>query len=151
MHNPEIILNLWAIHDPDDGIIYGLAGRAYFASGTDEQKRALLKQLAVSDFVLAVRLPVPERFCIESVGATMHGVCRLNELYNPATTLFDDMFRELGHEIRNSNQADSEGDVIPDALKISENPLFVITALVEGEDGVIRAVPGDGKDCIYPV
>src|SRR5450631_2956262 len=77
MNNPEIILNLWAIHDPDDNVIYGLAGRAYFAGGTDEQKLALLKQLAVSDFVMALRMPVPERFSIESGSETVPGLCSL--------------------------------------------------------------------------
>lgn len=143
MNNPEIILNLWAIHDPDDNVIYGLAGRAYYATGTDEQKTALLKQLAVSDFAMALRMPVPERFSIESGGETMYGFCKLNELYNPATTLFEEMFRELEDEIRYRCKADSEADAFPDALKISRNPLFIITALVEDENGVIRAVPGD--------
>lgn len=143
MNNPELILNLWAIHDPGDNVIYGLAGRAYYATGTDDQKLALLKQLAVSDFVMALRMPVPERFSIESEGETMSGFCKLNELYNPATTLFEEMYQELESEILFRYKADSEGDAIPDALKISVNPLFVITALVEDENGVIRAVPGN--------
>ena len=142
MNNPEIILNLWAIHDPDDNVIYGLAGRAYFASGTDEQKRALLKQLAVNDFVLALRLPVPERFSIESEGETLSGYCNINELYNPSTTLFDEMFRELEDDCLYRYKTDSSGDTLPAALKISEKPLYVITALVEDEDGIVKAIPG---------
>lgn len=143
MNNPEIILNLWAIHDPGDNVIYGLAGRAYFASGTDEEKLALLKQLAVSDYVLALRMPVPERFSIESGGEVVQGLCKLNELHNPASTLFEEMYRELENDILFRYTADSEGDVCPDALKIPANPLYVITALVEDEQGVIRAIPGD--------
>lgn len=143
MNNPEIIINLWAIHDPADSIIYGLAGRTYFASGTDEEKTALLKQLAVSDFMLATRMPVPERFSIESVEGAMTGFCPLNELYNPATTLFDEMLRELGCELAFRFKADSGDADIPEALKISANPLFIITALVEDEEGSIRAVAGE--------
>ena len=143
MNNPEIIINLWAIHDPSDNVIYGLAGRTYYASGTDEEKRALLKQLAVSDFILATRMPVPERFSIESDTGTMTGFCTLQELHNPATTLFDEMFRELESELVIRFKAESGAAAVPDALMISANPLFVITALVEDEDGAIRAVAGE--------
>lgn len=143
MINPEIIINLWAIHDPSDNVIYGLAGRTYYVSGTDEEKTVLLKQLAVSDFILATRMPVPERFSIESEGGVMTGFCMLNELHNPATTLFAEMFRELENEQVYRFKADSENADVPDALKISANPLFVITALVEDDDGTIRAVLGE--------
>lgn len=143
MNNPEIIVNLWAIHDPADNVIYGLAGRTYFASGTDEEKRALLKQLAVTDFVLATRMPVPERFSIESDGGKMTGFCSLNELYNPATTLFREMLMELESELLFRFKEDSGDGEVPEALRISPNPLFVITALVEDEDGTIRAVVGE--------
>jgi len=143
MNNPEIIVNLWAIHDPADKVIYGLAGRTYFASGTDEEKTALLKQLAVSDFILATRMPVPERFNIESEGGTMTGFCNLNELYNPATTLFREMLQELNDELAFRFKEDSGDGDIPESLKISPNPLFLITALVEDEDGTIRAVAGE--------
>jgi len=143
MNNSEIIINLWAIHDPSDNVVYGLAGRTYYASGTDEEKRALLKQLAVSDFILATRMPVPERFSIESDEGPMTGFCLLSELHNPATTLFAEMFRELEGELVYRFKAESGDADVPEALKISANPLFVITALVEDEEGAIRAVVGE--------
>ena len=143
MNNPEIIINLWAIHDPDVNVIYGLAGRTYYASGTDEEKTALLKQLAVSDFVLATRMPVPDRFNVESEGETLNGYCKLNELYNPKTTLFKELFLELESEMVSRFKADTGGDDFPEFLKISDNPLYIVTALVEDEDGSIRAVTGD--------
>jgi len=142
MTNPEIILNLWAIHDPEDNVIYGLAGRAYYVSGTDEQKIALLKQLAVSDFVLALRMPVPERYCIESGGESLSGLCSLNELYNPATSLFRDLYCELEREFMFHSASGGDGAGSPGAITIPDNPLYVITALVEDDNGVIRAVPG---------
>lgn len=144
MSSSEMIFNLWAIHDPADKVVYGLAGRAYYACGTDDEKMALLKQLAVSDFVLATRMPVPERFCMESGDETLTGLCRVTELYNPETTLFHEMFQELAGEIAYRYQEDSgsEGDV-PDMLHVPQNPLFLITALVEDKNGFIRAVTGD--------
>lgn len=144
MSSGEMIFNLWAIHDPTDRVVYGLAGRAYYACGTDEEKMALLKQLAVSDFVLATRMPVPERFRMETGDETLTGLCSLTELYNPESTLFHEMFQELAGEIAYRYQADSggEGD-IPGMLMVPENPLFLITALVEDKNGFIRAVTGE--------
>jgi hypothetical protein len=144
MSSSEMIFNLWAIHDPADKVVYGLAGRAYYACGTDEEKMTLLKQLAVSDFVLATRMPVPERFSMEADGETHTGLCRVTELYNPETTLFHEMFQELAGEIACRYQEDSgaEGD-IPDLLRVPRNPLFLITALVEDKNGFVRAVAGE--------
>lgn len=144
MNNAEIIYNFWAIHDPADKVVYGLAGRAYYACGTDEQKMALLKQFAVSDFVLATRMPVPDRYSVESDGETLAGYCKLTELYNPETTLFQEMVYELESEIIYRYKANSggEGDV-PDVLKAPANPLFLITALYEDENGFIKPVIGD--------
>ena len=144
MSSSEMIFNLWAIHEPNDKVVYGLAGRAYYACGTDEEKMALLKQLAVSDFVLAMRMPVPERFSMESDGETLTGLCRVTELYNPETTLFQEMFQELAGEIAYRYREDSGQETeVPDVLKVHQNPLFLITALVEDKDGFIRAVTGD--------
>ncbi|NVN92363.1 MAG: hypothetical protein HXX11_17435 [Desulfuromonadales bacterium] len=144
MSTTEMIFNLWAIHDPDDKVVYGLAGRAYYACGTDEEKMALLKQFAVSDFVLATRMPVPERFSVESEGEALSGFCPLSELYNPETTLFQEMLQELEGEIAYRYTSDSGGEgEVPEVLKVPVNPLFLITALVEDKNGFIRALVGD--------
>lgn len=144
MSNSEMIFNLWAIHDPDDRVVYGLAGRAYFACGSDEEKMDLLKKFAVSDFVLATRMPVPERFGMESGGETLTGLCSMAELFNPETTLFRELLQELEREIayRYRSDAGGEGEP-PQLLRIPDNPLFLITALVEDGNGFIRAVTGE--------
>lgn len=144
MINPEMIFNLWAIHDPEDKVVYGLAGRAYYACGTDEEKVELLKRFAISDYVLATRMPVPERFSVESGGETLAGFCALTELYNPETTLFQEMLRQLENEMIYRYKADTGGEgETPEVFKLPDNPLFLITALVEDEKGFIRAVAGD--------
>lgn len=144
MNNPEMIFNFWAIHDPEDRVVYGLAGRAYYACGTDEEKMALLKKFAVSDFVLATRMPVPERFSMTSGGETLTGLCSMTELFNPETTLFQELLQELEREIayRYRSDAGGEGEP-PDLLRVPATPLFLITALVEDENGFIRAVVGE--------
>ncbi len=143
MNKPEVIVNLWAIHDEEESVIYGLAGRAYYAAGTDEEKTDLLKKLALTDFMLAIRLPVPDRFTVESDGETLKGYCKLKELFNPSTTLFYEMLKALESDLAYRHKMESRTDDVPEALKMPENPVFVITALVEGDDGSIRAIPGE--------
>lgn len=136
----EVIMNLWCIYDQEDKLIYGLAGRAYYVSGTDDEKTALLKSLALTDYVLAKRLPVPDRFSVELNGETMTGFCNLNELNNPSTTLFEEMYDELQQELDSRYNGNSIDDDPDKALVIPKNPLFLISALVEDDDGNIRAM-----------
>lgn len=61
MNEPEIILNLWYIHD-DAGFIYSLRARAYIGVGSDEEKMAMLERFANIDYLIARPFRVPERF-----------------------------------------------------------------------------------------
>lgn len=58
---PEIILNLWYVHD-EAGIIYSLRARAYVGFGSDKEKLALLQSHALVDYLIATPFPVPGRF-----------------------------------------------------------------------------------------
>ncbi len=136
----EVIMNLWCICDQDDKVIYGLAGRAYCVSGTDEEKTALLKQLALTDFGLANRMPVPDRFSVEINGELMTGICSLSELNNTTTTLFKEMYEELQSEIDSRYNGSNADEKQVDMTLIPENPLFLLTALVEENDGSIKAM-----------
>lgn len=131
MTNPEIIVNLWYIVDKATGLIWNIAGRSYHASGTDEEKKALLKSLAVMDYPLATRLRVPDTYVVDEISCC----CPLDELDNPATTLFEEVYRELESEMRCRITVADE-----DALKIPDNPLYVMTSLVEDENGVLTPV-----------
>jgi|SRR6185369_12028361 len=129
--NPEIIVNLWYIVDNATGLIWNIAGRAYHASGTDEEKTALLKSLAVTDYPLATRLCVPETYNVDEIS----GCCPLSELDNPSTALFEEVYRELESELQCRVTVADEA-----TLKIPDNPLYVMTALVEDEKGVLTPV-----------
>jgi len=133
-------MNLWCICDQDDKVIYGLAGRAYCVSGTDEEKTALLKQLALTDFGLANRMPVPDRFSVEVKGELMTGICSLSELNNKETTLFQEMYEELQAEIDSRYNGSSTDEGQMRITTIPQNPLFLLTALVEENDGSIKAM-----------
>jgi hypothetical protein len=61
MDNPEIIVNLWFVHD-DLGAIYSLRGRAFVGTGTDEEKLALLERLSWIDYLIAQPFPIPQQF-----------------------------------------------------------------------------------------
>ena len=124
--NPEIIVNLWYILHKPTGVVYNLAGRTYYASGTDEEKLALLKQLASTDYLLATQFSVPDRFNVDG----MNGCCLPEELDDPDTTLFEEVYQGLENEAGlRITVAEFEN------LKIPDNPLFVITALYQEDHG----------------
>ena len=64
--NPEIIINLWYVHD-EEGIIYSLRARAYVGKGTDEEKLALLRECAEIDYLIAQPYPIPETLYLEII------------------------------------------------------------------------------------
>ena len=61
LDEPEIILNLWYVHD-DQGFIYSHRARAYLGVGPEAEKRVLLKTFADIDYLIADPFPVPERY-----------------------------------------------------------------------------------------
>jgi hypothetical protein len=64
MNEPEIILNLWWVHD-DAGFIHSLRVRPYIGVGTDDEKLAFLHQYANLDYPIAQSFAVPSRFHLE--------------------------------------------------------------------------------------
>lgn len=129
MTNPEIVVNLWCIVSRYSGLISDLAGRIYYLDGTDDEKVALLKRLAATDHHLATRSMVPERFVANEIA----GYCPVDELNNPETTLFEELYQELEHELNMRL-------TLLEPLKIPDNPLFVVTCLLENEDGTLTPV-----------
>src|ERR1035437_5668829 len=66
VENAELILNLWYVYD-DTGVVYSLRARCYVGSGSDEEKLALLRRFAQTDYLIAQPFPVPERFTTRTV------------------------------------------------------------------------------------
>lgn len=139
----ELILNLWAIYDATTGLVYGLSGKAYNATGTDSEKLALLKKLSATDYVTAKRYEVPHRISIlYTDGTEKKGVTRLNAVYDPNAQLFEDVFRKLEAELPPVPDFSSTGyDFIN--IKIPDDPLCVTTILYEDEKGSIRPIITD--------
>src|SRR5262245_28287964 len=64
MNEPEIILNLWWVHD-DAEFIHSLRVRPYVGVGTDDEKLAFLHRFANVDYLVARPFAVPARFHVE--------------------------------------------------------------------------------------
>ena len=69
-NGPELTANLWAFEYSTSGLIYMLAGRAYWLSGDDDKKLATLVELSRHDFRCAHRVPVPDRFTLQFADGT---------------------------------------------------------------------------------
>jgi hypothetical protein len=130
---PEIILNV----DEDQQCIFALAGRAYIADGTDEEKTALLKQLSGTDYPLALKLPTPERYVTFYNDKMRPGIAHVSELDDPATQLFEEVYQAI--EAKMAKMAE-ERDWPLDDYKIPDNPLFVMTALYQEDAGGVRVL-----------
>ena len=139
----EFVVNLWAIYDAGTGLVYALSGRAYLASGTENEKLALLQQRAATDYVTAKRYEVPDRFQVSfSDGTVQKKVARLNAVSDPDAQLFDEMFRNIESELPSLGNPSMPRDrsVAP---KLPMNPLCVTTVLYEDNAGNIRPIITD--------
>ncbi|HIJ96519.1 MAG TPA: hypothetical protein HPP94_12425 [Desulfuromonadales bacterium] len=134
---PEIILNLWYYVDEDQQFIFALAGRAYMASGTDEEKTALLRQLAATDYPLALKLPTPDRYVTFYADKMRPGIVTVSELDNPATQLFEEVYQAIEADL--VKMAEERNCPVED-YKIPDNPLFVMTALYQEDEGGVRVL-----------
>ena len=114
-----------------------MAHGAYIANGTDEEKTALLKQLARTDYPMAVHLPVPDRYIAEYADKMRPGVASASELDDPATLLFEEVYRAIEADLAKMAKEQNWPEV---DYKIHENPLFVMTALYREDDGSVRVL-----------
>ena len=131
----ELIVNLWAIYDADSGLVYGLSGKTYMASGEDHEKLTLLKALARTDHRTAKRFEVPSRFQVSYAdGAVVSKVTLLNSVYDPAADLFENMFNNLEAELPPVMKVVGT-EAVEESQSLPEDPLCVITVLYEDERG----------------
>lgn len=139
--NPELTANLWAFLDSTTGLIYALAGRAYWVSGDDGKKLATLRELSRHDFRCANRVPVPNRFTLQFAdGTKKSGFTTPQAVRDPDSQLFEEVFTELENAL----------PPIPDFLsgatkeqKFSTDPFCVRTIVFEDEAGNCRAIITD--------
>jgi hypothetical protein len=134
--NSEFVVNLWAVYDAGTGLVYALSGRAYLASGTDNEKLAFLQQRAATDHATAKRHEVPGRFQVSfSDGTVQKKVAKLSAVSDPNAQLFEELFRNIESELAAQTTTAMVG-----APKLAMNPLCVTTVLYEDDDGSIRPI-----------
>ena len=138
MEDTEVIANLWYIVDEATGLIYRLAGRAYVASGTEESKTALLKALSRTDYLAARTFSVPKRFSVSNGSQTLEGHCSPSVLDDFMFELFEEVLEHLDENMPIQASFES-GEARTFKMRLPQDPLFVATALIEDESGIIRA------------
>jgi hypothetical protein len=128
---PEIILNLWYVHD-EQGVIYSLRARAYVAMGSDEEKLELLKGHAMLDYLIATPFPIPERFhptFIELDGKRKMPVALKSAI--EVTVGLQNMFEDLFVALEKGLPAQTK-------LSIGRDPLVCITPVLGNDEGALR-------------
>lgn len=141
MNNYELCINLWYSVDKKSGFINAIAGRGYYLQGSDEQKTAILKQLAGADFVCVEWQPVPDRYETRLVDVENHsqaafsGFVHASDLDVHGLALFEDVFAHI--ERVHQNYIPIKNAV---TLKVPDEPLYVMTAVEHGDNNKIRVV-----------
>lgn len=117
----EMIFNLYLI--VEQGIIRGLAAKAYESSASDGGKMSFLSGRAASEWPSAIRYPLPERFRFYdlSTGQGSNGLSYETYL---------DMARE-------GRQLEVFEDIFK-ALDAPDDPMTCITGIVDGEPKIDR-------------
>ena len=131
MESAEIILNLWYVYD-DTGHVYSLRARCYVGSGDDEEKLALLRRFAQTDYLIAQPFPVPERFhttIIEGDTRKKLPVVHLTsvEPLGGPQVLFEEAFVALERQLPAQT-----------SLSIGQQPLLCVTPLLADDNGEIK-------------
>lgn len=133
---PEVVLNLWA-YAGEDGYVMRLAGRAYVMEGDDEDKLALLRRLAKTDFLSAAWVKVPENFALNGPdGQKMRGVAHASMLSDESSHsfLFGPLIEELADGLPEQLRS-IDGNYVGFKLELPQAPLTVTTTIIEREDG----------------
>ena len=130
-HGPEIILNLWYVHDKM-GVIYSLRARAYVGMGTEEEKLELLQRNAMLDYLIATPFPVPERFhttIIEGDGRKKMPVALKSAIESTVglRNIFEDVFVEMEKALPAQTK-----------LSIGPRPLVCITPVLGDDKGELK-------------
>jgi hypothetical protein len=124
--------------DNGTAAIYRLFGRAYALAGTDEEKLQILRRLARTDYLVARQFHVPNRFKVKNT-TTGQEQAGIDFWYDLEGYVFD-LFKEVMEEIESKlpeHMAFEGGEPKNVRMKLPQNPLFVLTPLVEDDFGNI--------------
>jgi hypothetical protein len=70
-------------------------GLPLWQAAATKRKTALLKQLAATDYPLALKLPTPDRYVTFYADKMCPGVAPVSELDDPATQLFEEVYQAI--------------------------------------------------------
>lgn len=97
----------------------------------------MLKQLAGTDYPLAVRSLLPDSYVSDYAGKMRPGIVHVSELDDPAIQLFEEIYLAIEDEL--AKIAKSQNLPLDD-FKIPDNPLFVMTALYQDDYGEVHVL-----------
>jgi hypothetical protein len=139
--SPEIVLNLWYFIDDNTKVAYRLAGRAYAMFGTDQEKLSALKKLSASDFMISETFKIPESFKVVYGNETLLGAIHARNMYEYGVGVFqhviDALEKSIPRQVRSLG-----GELQGFQLQIPQDPLIVMTCVIEREDGRLEARVG---------
>lgn len=139
--HPEVCFNLWAFADQDTHIIQRISAKAYALPGDYFERRAILKHLAATDFYSVGWSPVPENMTVTfPSGEALRGAVMLAQL-----DCVNEIFGRLLDEIQEMpEQLRCVGGVYSRfRLRTPQEPQFLLTVVIEREDGRLEPLAQD--------
>ena len=135
--NSELALNLWAYLDQGMGLVYALAGKAYSLTGSEEDKLAMLHQLAPTDHLSVKRQSVPKNFQVIDGHKTHEGVVAPSTLREAMAQAFEGVIQSIEAELPpipnfKTNEFTSQ--------RIPQKYLSCLTFLLEDDAGNVTPI-----------
>jgi hypothetical protein len=133
----EICLNAWYFVG-SAGMVLRIAAKAYALKGSDEEKLAILKMLAWTDYLTAAQGRIPERYVTTVEGQKMVGSIHVAAFHLQPLPVFDDLLAEIGKSLPKLYRS-VDDQYLPFKLQLTEPFLWVVTSVVESDDGQLIA------------
>ena len=135
--NRELALNLWAYLDQGLSLVYALAGKAYALTGSEQEKLAMLHQLAPTDHLSVKRQSVPKNFQVVDGHKTHEGVVAPSTLREAMAQAFEGVIQSIETELPPIPNFETN-EHIPQ--RISQHYVSCLTFLLEDDVGNVRPI-----------
>jgi hypothetical protein len=132
----EMCFNLWYYVDAEAGFVYAISGRAYWMSGTDDEKFLLLRKLSATDYKMAARYKLPDRFHLHIGDEVKDGYTLPEIIKEQGINVFEEMIQRMETEFP-TIPITINGETVMQEMRTPANPLCVYTALKEESIGEI--------------
>ena len=128
----ELVVNLWAYIDKAAGMVYAISGKTYAMSGTDDNKLALLKQLATFDYITVKKQALPKNFVVDVGDKKLEGFTTPAVVGQNVCQVFEVVLRALEAQLP---PIENFFTFQKTPRTISKEPLYVLTFLMEDDGG----------------